>query len=877
MPVVQLNEGRKRWEIDRFTGGINLFGDASLISEDEFLVFENLIGFNEEGYYGNGIVRPGYQIYNSNSPANGGANKIISLIEYISNNKAVNFNRILVKTNNSLEYFTGTGAMTVIGNSEADGKVRGAVIKDNAYICNRNSGNDVNKVYDGTNYLDWGCPPCMQTFTLETLSSGAINSTRGYIILFEYENGQYGSFVPKKRMDSSFVEQDLLSTELPDEMFIVSITASNEKIAVKNIPTGNARVKARVILCTKSTDNNNYYYHSRIADNTTKEFIDNKADAELTVVWTYVHTYKPYTSEHVIEYDERLWAFNLKENQYSAPDVSGVLYTTSNDGSANMSQNNTRKAKYSYKFAKDYRVYEGVKRTAVNVIKAPFQGLYGKLSAAVNTVMTANNDNKIALDKIPESDEWSGHFGVFRNMCHFVKNVERISATAARITTCVNAAEDARCYLKTGETVTIEGITYSAGNNINGDRVITKVDFDNGYFEVNFDLGGSWSYTTGSGIVKGGNYYLIGHTRITGSSDVEKFTDILGDDQLGLNQEYTLGFLNLSTKEAGDEKLASTGVYTDKNKPDVFPALNVIPVYPNDNGTVKKVFYEPDGLVIFKNNGIYKYITLNKNSELWSLVKRVSHIGCTDGFACVQLPETTEYVFLGPKNKIYHWFGGTSKPLHCSRKIYNIIKGLTFTNIDMAYDAVNNYVRIVYSTADYNGRELIYDLNDRDDNGIGKWYHSTENTNALKLRQPLITNDGKVIFGSEYNKVMYVSSEYRDEKPNNDDTTTKTAIKVKIGTKRFERYSSQVKAISGKFYMGGTGQTGNISPVLTVNESDTPLTAMAIASGFNNVHKLGVNKNADRFSLQLEFATSYFFAIRYLAIEFADKHEARGA
>lgn len=89
-----------------FTGGINRATDPTKMGENEFYTFQNLIIY-KLGSLGNAVKRAGLEVWNTRSLADADTNQ--QIFQYISNSKAVNFSRFIVKSSSKLKYITLAG------------------------------------------------------------------------------------------------------------------------------------------------------------------------------------------------------------------------------------------------------------------------------------------------------------------------------------------------------------------------------------------------------------------------------------------------------------------------------------------------------------------------------------------------------------------------------------------------------------------------------------------------------------------------------------------------------------------------------------------------------------------------------------------------
>lgn len=846
---VKIQNGRIRKIIDNLTGGYNLFEDPTKIKENEFTQFENLITF-ENGRFGNANKRKGFERWNTNRTVS--TNPIRSIFETIFKTKATS-NRILIKTSNSLEYCeSSSGAFSSIATGLADSKMSALLYKDNVYIANMNNGDDTNKFYDGTNYYDMGVIPCYQSFSVEISQNNSVNITAGYytyLIAFLYDNNMESAVVFKQAQgDANFAdgvgtEFDITTLELP----YINNSATAKKLNILSIPTGNSRVTGRVVYRTK-VNGTTFYFHSIIRDNTTTVLLnDDVADSELGDEYNggdgFKNILKPYKSRWQVLHQRRLWQANLKEDQYTAPDVSLTTLGSTSGSSGNISQDATRSAIYSYKFANDIRVMRGKLYTGTpGEVNLPYAGIFGALSS-VKTRTTSATDDKITMTGIP-IDTFCLRTAIFRNCCQFISNITVVSTT---LTVTVGNAR----VFKSGESVTISGV---AGFTSNPNGTYTISNITNTTFDITHTIVGG-AFTASTGVVQGSNYYVCGFSK-SGA-----FTDGLSDTTL-------VGFGFLVETSTGNKSFKSSVIASDIDQPDIQPAGNFINIGQDDGEEIMGIYSDQRRLIVFKENNIYEIDTTYNDISLCRARRIVKGIGANDGFAIVQT-QNNEFIFLGNDGYIYHW-NGYGIPVKASNSIHYDTGSLTFTNIDGGMITKYNWVIFTYSTASLEGNVLVYDLNHRDEKGIGTWYHFKKNGTNLNLCFPYETKSRELIFGHRSaGYLMKYGTNNQDNLWSSGTTFGNVQIMIKIQTKTFRDFM-EVKKILSRIYTSGAGASNGLDIYYGNESGETPVTA-TFASGFNKID-YPMNLKGREFYFRLENDENIYLTIKELGFDYIPVH-----
>lgn len=809
MPIEELKDGWKRIKFEDFTGGYNLFIDQSKIKENEFAKFENLTIYNK-GNFGDAVKRLNYERYNTNAISEGTIIK--SIYEYITNNKAVNFRRLLVKSENGFCYCVDTGAFSDIATGLTASKWRFITFNDNCYIVNNDNGTLENKFYDGTNYLETGILPTPQSFKLtESTITGLASGTYIYIVTYLYDNGQES--YPIMQNQNTYPDKDTADGfNIPklEIAFRSILTTGGNAVLIENIPTGNARVVGRKIYRSKASLTEMYFL-TTIWDNTTTSYIDKANDNTLTLELDADYIFKPMTAKFSCIHKNRLWLFGLKQNAYAdEPDISDIAMVSSAGGGLSNDASG-RQAKYSYKFSFIYLI-TNVSNSAL--FGKPYSGIFAKKSSVYTFTMTANQGTN-TITGIDNSNNWTLKTAVFRNVCQLIAGA---SFSGSTVTITVTASD----VIKVGETVIIEGVA-GFTSNPNGAFVVQSVPSPTTFTITHSAVGGT--YTASTGIVRGGTYYYLGMTPIKGSTNQSRFVDEIDDTDLVSSQDQVQYIEDVEK----DNAYLSSGAYSFTDKPDIFitgganAEDHTFPVYVNDNDVITGARDDRNGVTIFKNRRVYKYLTNAQDTRLWQLVP-ISSVGAndTDDINSIVKIADSEYIFQS-NNNFYHLREG-SDAVNCSEKIQTILDGLTFTNLDGEYDVNKNVVIYTYSTASVNGNELVYDLNVRDEKGLGKWSFNKKNTNDLRLRCPIITKAGIRIYGNDRPYLYKQGATYQDETWNGSAFVLENIITI-IETMLFDIYDITTGRITAKIknsaggtltfnYFDSDGTEGTNSPVL---------------------------------------------------------------
>lgn len=848
----RVRDGAIRKTIEDFTGGYNLFSDPCKISEKEFLEFENLI-INKPGRFLNAQKRSGFERWNFNRSFS--TEPINSLFQAVWNTRDLN-DMVIIKTTSSLEYCFGNSTeFTSIATGLSSGKVKFLMFQDRVYICHLGEGEDTNKVYDGTNYLDIGCPPCMQNqiLSLSTVASTVLGTgIYHYLIVFLYD-GNMESGVILRHTDSNTDVNSIAGTNISrEEMYTAHISNSTQKkINISAIPIGNERVTARVIYRTKS-DGDAFYYLTTISDNNTSVLLnDDTPDTDLGDEYNggngFVNIIKPYKSKYQVIHQRRLWQANIREDQYEAIDTSLILLA-SQAGSSHISSDAARAAIYTYKFAKDIRVIKGkVFSGTTGIVKPPYTGIFGALSGT-RSVTTTPTHTEVYLSEIP-IDDFCQRTAIFRNCCQFISG---ISVAGSVLTITVGTG----WVFKEGETVTITGVA-GFTSNPNGTYVINTVTSTT--FKITHNTT-SGTYTAASGVVQGSNFYICGFTR-SGA-----FTD-------GYADSYMAGLdFNVLTS-TGNKPYKSSVISSEADQPDIFPPGNFMSIGQDNGQQIMGIFSDDRRLIVFKENSIYEIDTTYQDTSFARARRIVRDIGAKSGDTIVQI-SPSEFIFLANDNYFYYW-PGSGKPKPISLKIQTIIDELEYENIDGCYYPNLQWVIFTYSTLEIKGNVLIYDLSVADATGAGTWYHFTKNTADLNLCAPIVTKDRELLFGCQSEGFIFKYGQEPHDHLITDGTTRfdGVPIKIKIKTKLFKDYIT-VKKIFAKIYSNGLGNDEALSFFYGKEPNDIEYEKKSSVDVGLNIEEHKVNISGREFYLRLENEDEIDLSIKELGFEYEPAHKA---
>jgi hypothetical protein len=328
-----------------FSGGIKSYTDPTKINEMEFPIYENAQpkSFGKNKAFN---MRFGYDQYNTHQF--NGTKTIVTLYEALFSSGAVLVGNDSDSSSSLMRYVATpyTGAFTSIsgsGGSAFSSQLQYAMLRDRLYIANVNDGSTAyaNRVWDKTNFLDAGCPPCNVTaMTASAGATGVLNGLYHYVVTFEYDGKQESATIFP--IDSSSLLPRPIASGL-----------TNKMVDLAGVPTGNARVTARKIYRTKTNTYAPLYYLTTLNDNTTTTYTDNMPDANLGTeadTTGLTDMQKPYISKYLCTHKDRLVSAYLTENYYT-PLTSADVTVASSATAGSLTANGA----YTFRFYKVWR------------------------------------------------------------------------------------------------------------------------------------------------------------------------------------------------------------------------------------------------------------------------------------------------------------------------------------------------------------------------------------------------------------------------------------------------------------------------------------------------------------------------------------------
>lgn len=301
----------KRELISDLSGGVNQFADPSKIADNEFTVYDNLIGW-AQGRFFNATKRKGFERYDTattNSQA-----EIQNIVQYINPGTTKSLNQLLIKSASTVEYLSGS-SLVDIATGLGSGKVDFAFLGTNLYVAGLKNGSNAkitNKFYNGNDWLDVGAIPC-NNIGISPTGAGAGSvidaGTYYYVITFLYDGKQEsGAIGGSTNSGAADLKQ-------------VNLGSGKTGINITGIPTGNARVTARKIYRSNGTDPGNVYFVGAIQDNVATTFTDIVPNSELGTpipITDFFELKRPYISKYHVNHPDRIVQGNLEGELYKA-------------------------------------------------------------------------------------------------------------------------------------------------------------------------------------------------------------------------------------------------------------------------------------------------------------------------------------------------------------------------------------------------------------------------------------------------------------------------------------------------------------------------------------------------------------------------------
>lgn len=339
-------------------------------------------------------------------------------------------------------------------------------------------------------------------------------------------------------------------------------------------------------------------------------------------------------------------------------------------------------------------------------------------------------------------------------------------------------------------------------------------------------------------------------------------------------------------------------VASSVGKPDLFPLLE-----PQEDGTLLPtinewrldepmtgIFSDRDRLIISSLKHIYELDTRPVGKQFWKLSKAVEGIGAVqngmaktgDGFIFVQSTLTTQK----DKLVIYEW-NGRDNPVNCSVKIQNIIDDLSITSQltvkGVIYSNKSNKAVIIVSGLDALTTAktyiLEYDMNLRDELGLGTWAIHHNNTTALGFETAICPSGFDVLFGSD---IGYINTEklsiYQDSIGA---TPTATNYTARVKTKRFEFPDKDIRPREIKIVTEGNGTADITLKYAVDNGSQTSKTLTgAVINGVkrtNNTDFTGAKENRKRnVDFELQHTANTTFNLNSIHIKLIEESTING-
>lgn len=854
--IENLQEDRKRQVITDFSGGLHDSIDPIKLEENQFQVMNNAVMFHHTGVKSL-IGRNGFRPFNTKAPATGSVTSVINVHEYIKNDGTA---VLLAKTNLSLEKIASpyTGTYTAIdGTDSADKQVKMLTYKDLAYIFDRNNGSTwyTNKVYDGTTLYDFGIAPCDNSGLVITKVTGTSLFPDGW---YNY----YVTFLYDDDTESSVYLYGGVNLTTKQLLVTPSIRISGGYVCgiqIFGIPVGSTRVTARKIYRTK-VGGTTFYYLNTIHNNTDTAYFDTTSDDdELTEELTLPTILRPQISKCAVVHKKRLFNANLKDDlTFSAPTIVSPPVGGDNDTTPGLGRSKSTDLLVPYRYAKMY--IHPITRDSYAIIR-------GDLTASDEVATLDKDATESKFGKVTHAipswtEPFNGYTGVFRSPHFAVVSVTRTSGVCRVVidASYPSGAGGSSTYLteftKVGDVVYIYGVTSGTLTMADGLYTVLSIDSTSGGndFTVSSagDDGSSANYTGGAYIKD--QYRLVGVVKAGTTS----FVDTIFDCNISNNIYNHNSVTNIDS----NKNYPQTIIWTDSEKSEIFTGEDLLN---NETGAITGLFSEDDGVVIFKEDSIYKLFT-NGDSQYWVTKQLVKNIGCSLIYSVVQLPNN-KYIFFS-NNKFYLWSSGFNDPVDISLPIRNALNSLALTDVYGAYYGKLNWA--VFTTSNVN-TVFVYDLN------FNKWYKFTNNTftggaslASLNLYIPYETKAGTLLLGSKVARLYnYDLTSYVDNLYNESFIDCPTHFKLQ--TKDFDNYFLDIDKIMAKMYYSGTKVTSGF--IMTPHKN---LVAGAditkdIANGNSRVGGSVNIQDTQQFSILTEGNISNLFELKGLAFEYTDK------
>ena len=312
----------------------------------------------------------------------------------------------------------------------------------------------------------------------------------------------------------------------------------------------------------------------------------------------------------------------------------------------------------------------------------------------------------------------SGMYGTFPTMPRGYSGIN--SATFGTGSSSLNNSSTYKyivtlVYADGSESVASESKTVNTPGSLGGDGTIyveLKVYVPTGFLS-DPNITGIKFYRTVAG---GSTYYptemTTGHgylfpTTVFSAGTAAYIDDYISDATISAGTQYAGG-----TAVVDSSRL----IWSENSKLMMFDALNFIDVEPDDGNKIVGLVDDVNGILIFKDNNIYKLYTTGDSSQ-WDLQRLVTGKGCSDPNTIVSTPMGVFFLYRG---HIYRWVSGQAEPEDVGLKFSTSIAGVTSWMPAFFHSAYNWVVFPVIATGG-NAYLFIYDTK------LGTWYRFTTN------------------------------------------------------------------------------------------------------------------------------------------------------
>lgn len=303
-----------------------------------------------------------------------------------------------------------------------------------------------------------------------------------------------------------------------------------------------------------------------------------------------------------------------------------------------------------------------------------------------------------------------------------------------------------------------------------------------------------------------------------------------------------------------------------------------------DNVGITGLYSEDSRIIAFSSTAIHMIDTSAQSPEYWLIDKVVDGIGAlgqptapsTEGTghnAIQQLPDQRGYLFFnrayattGQRIIAYLWTGA-GQPEKISDQIDSILNDSfsTFNVTGMAYDRVNDWVWIIYSTNSAQ-KILVYDL------FFKTWYVFTTNASNT-LHDIVVTQNGEVIIGcGDGRLVAYTVNTYKDTYS----TGTEHAYSAYLQSREFNSFDSNFIVKQIVVNCETTTNQVSISAVIVYDGTSTPLTLANTASETTHRVKGRSNIKTKSWHFTLDHSENKGLVINSIAIDTKLKHQKDG-